>query len=377
LQRKYNHAKRIIAELKRHEQFLAVQLQERDHEYHEHLRLLRERVTQLERELATTQKFAGMPVQLPYSSGQAPVSKDFSPPELVKKPPVFPKQLSEEAEISEAEETSSVMDDEADVSLSLDAAVPFHELLDVSVSKQKAEVTARGSAMAARQRPSIESLKRAASQADDVRRSASGSSAVDSGVMDASSREETPESDGNGGQVSVGVGAVVVTTNQSSKVFQQQSTSPPSMPGRVPNLRPTAQDNPLLQEMRMRQQHQQQQQQQGRPQVFQSSPSSAVAPYVNVPPYGVAESQQQQQPAYMNVHQHHPAADTLADQLKRGLEERRRGSRDNGAPVAGVDRLLAANMEQAVRVANETGEYDLMHVIKDAMHCVPHKASIP
>ncbi len=87
LHRKYNHAKRIIAELKRHEQFLAVQLQERDHEYNSHLRLLRERVLQLESELATTQKFAGMPVRLPYEGGSLS-NGNLSPPELLKQPPV-------------------------------------------------------------------------------------------------------------------------------------------------------------------------------------------------------------------------------------------------------------------------------------------------
>jgi len=196
---------------------------------------------------------------------------------------------------------------------------------------------------------------------------------VDSGVADASgqsSREETPESDGSGS--SNHAGAVVVTTSVSSKVFQEQPLSPPAsmpMPGRVPNLRPSAQANPLMQEMRARQQQQQQQQTTTRAQNLQSPPASSVAPYVNIPAYGekmhsppaynvVVQQQQQQQ-------QQQPVlspADTLADQLKRGLEERRRNSKDNGVPtpVANVerrhDRVLAANMEQAVRVANETGK---------------------
>ena len=64
--RKYEHAKKVIHELQRHEQFLAVQLQERDYEYNSHLEILRDRVLQLENELATTQKYAGVPVKLPY-----------------------------------------------------------------------------------------------------------------------------------------------------------------------------------------------------------------------------------------------------------------------------------------------------------------------
>ena len=90
LKRKYDHAKRIIHELSRHEQLLAVQLRERDQEYNSHLRLLKQRVHQLEDELATTQKFAGIPVRLPYGQDQTSPLRDgqLSPPELLKQPPV-------------------------------------------------------------------------------------------------------------------------------------------------------------------------------------------------------------------------------------------------------------------------------------------------
>jgi hypothetical protein len=92
LQRKYQHAKKVIAELKRHEQLLAVQLLERDQEYNSHLRLLRERVRQLEEELATTQKYAGIPVRLPYDEVQQRAAGRadalLSPPEFLKQPPV-------------------------------------------------------------------------------------------------------------------------------------------------------------------------------------------------------------------------------------------------------------------------------------------------
>ena len=75
--------------MKRHEQFLAVQLRERDHEYTSHLRVLRERVLQLEQELATTQKYAGMPVRLPgFEDGGNVANGNLSPPELLKQPPV-------------------------------------------------------------------------------------------------------------------------------------------------------------------------------------------------------------------------------------------------------------------------------------------------
>lgn len=86
LQRKYNHAKKIISELKRHEHFLAGQLRERDQEYNSHLQALRERVILLERELATTQRVAGIPVRLPgYHGG---TDGTLSPPEILKQPPV-------------------------------------------------------------------------------------------------------------------------------------------------------------------------------------------------------------------------------------------------------------------------------------------------
>ena len=87
LQRKYEHAKRIIHELSRHEQLLSIQLRERDNEYNSHLRLLKSRVQQLEDELATTQKYAGIPVRLPYEDLQG-TNGDLSPPELLKQPPV-------------------------------------------------------------------------------------------------------------------------------------------------------------------------------------------------------------------------------------------------------------------------------------------------
>jgi hypothetical protein len=41
----------------------------------------------------------------------------------------------------------------------LDRAVPFHELLDVSVSKSKAELVHKGTLLATRQRPSTEALR--------------------------------------------------------------------------------------------------------------------------------------------------------------------------------------------------------------------------
>ena len=55
--------------------------------YHQNTILFfRERVLQLENELATTQKYAGIPVQLPYEKPL--LNGQLSPPELLKQPPV-------------------------------------------------------------------------------------------------------------------------------------------------------------------------------------------------------------------------------------------------------------------------------------------------
>ncbi len=199
LQRKYEQAKKIIHELKRHEQFLAVQLQERDHEYHSHLRLLKERVLQLEDELATTQKFAGIPVKLPYEKGAAYNGGQLSPPDLLKQPPVslyfylegeypylkkmnvhkgvsfkinhdffqiIPEDIVQRLSGGDISDT----DDSLDPSEMLDRAVPFHTLLDISANKSKAELAHKGT-MSLRSRPSSEALRSAV-----MRRSVSAAS---------------------------------------------------------------------------------------------------------------------------------------------------------------------------------------------------------
>ena len=56
--------------------------------------MLKQRVHQLEDELATTQKFAGIPVRLPYGDQENTAGSgsrrdgQLSPPELLKQPPV-------------------------------------------------------------------------------------------------------------------------------------------------------------------------------------------------------------------------------------------------------------------------------------------------
>ncbi len=360
LQRKYNHAKKIISELKRHEQFLAVQLRERDQEYNSHLQQLRERVLVLERELATTQRVAGIPVRLPGGL--------LSPPALLKQPPVIPRELSTDGEISEADD-SSVKED-------LDSAVPFHRLLDVTAGRAKAELAHKGSMMAMRSKPSSSDIvfkHSASSGADD--------SFVSGGFGDVSnnsssfSREEVMDSSENSGYCNV-PGNNSVSPHQAAPQQQQQQ-----LPNRqVPNLKPNAQANPLVQEMRIRQQQQQQQQQQH---MMQSQPADAS--YVNVPPVPAKSSpptsnQAVRQQPQLQQQQQYPAgavpmpgfgpspagspgsgSGTLADQLKNRLEERRR-SKEEVMDGSGVPDRLAADVEHAVRVANETGKTVRYHI---------------
>ncbi len=55
-----------------------------------------------------------------------------------------------------------------------------------------------------------------------------------------------------------------------------------------------------------------------------------------------------------------PAGTSLADQLKSRLEERRRSKEGESSTGACVPESIAADIEQAVKVANENGEFSLM-----------------
>lgn len=290
---------------------------------------------------------------------------------------IIPQDLSMDGEISEADDSSMRED--------LDSAVPFHQLLDVSANRSKGELAHRG-ALSQRNKPSPDALRTAI-----LKRSVSSSSAVDSaieggspggggeaGVLSSSvSREETPDSDSsgyNGGPASnTAPPAGMVPSSPGSSgngginVFQQQQQHPSmSLQHRtVPNLKPNAQANPLVQEMRMRQQHQQQ----------SGAPDNPIPSYVNLPPAPVAH-QHQQLPPGVPPHPHpkggvampgfgpSPAGSpgsssgpSLADQLKTRLEERRRSKEEiQGVPPGtGVPDRIVADVEQAVRAANDAG----------------------
>lgn len=315
MHRKYNHAKKIISELKRHEQFLAHQLQERDQEYNSHLRLLKDRVIQLEQELATTQKFAGMPVKLPLNSTSTPVksgSDDLSPPELLKQPPIIPDQVDMDGEISEAEDSS----------LSLDQSIPAHELLDVRACKNRAELAHKGG-MAQRNKPSPDALRTSI-----LRQSVESDEAVV--VRESSeSREETPDSDsgyngaGNNNKANAMFNELRMRHNNEAE-STYVNVSQPAAP--VPNRdqKPPHASRQVIASM-------------GSP----PYPKGGVAMFGPQSPLGSPNGAGNQ---------------SLADQLKSRLEERRRSKEGVEEGGAMVPESIAQDIEQAVKIANETGE---------------------
>ncbi|XP_050430414.1 uncharacterized protein LOC126839262 isoform X3 [Adelges cooleyi] len=165
LEKKYLKLKKILKEFQqreadlihREEYYLQV-LQEKDTEYNALVKALKDRVIQVEHELLETQRRAGFPVQLPQNTTSTSHYLSTLTP-LVKKAkssPVTPLLQQLGAELSESEdcfedEKVGTVERKLPVKEELDRAVPQHELLDVSLSKSKAELAARG--LATRQLP--------------------------------------------------------------------------------------------------------------------------------------------------------------------------------------------------------------------------------
>ncbi|CAI6343414.1 unnamed protein product [Macrosiphum euphorbiae] len=158
LEKKYTKLKKILKEfqqretdlLHREEYYLQV-LQEKDTEYNALVKALKDRVIQVEHELLDTQRRAGFPVGLPqnttstshYLTTLTPLAKK------TKVTPVLPLLQQLGADLSETEdcfddEKVATVERKLPVKEELDRAVPPHELLDVSLSKSKAELAARG-----------------------------------------------------------------------------------------------------------------------------------------------------------------------------------------------------------------------------------------
>merc|ERR1719397_1164669 len=149
--RKYDQAKRLIADLRQAESVLTEQLLTREEQYALHLVRLRERVVELEEELIGTQRSAGLPVRLPYDPELG--RKLLSPPELLKRQPFLP-VVRMPGELSDHEE-----EEVEEVSSSLDRAVPRTALLDCQGAKHRAELVHRSQGLATRHRPSGEGLR--------------------------------------------------------------------------------------------------------------------------------------------------------------------------------------------------------------------------
>ncbi|BET02951.1 SAM [Nesidiocoris tenuis] len=175
LEKKYVKTKRLVrefhqreTELLHREEFYLQMLQEKDTEYNALVKALKDRIIQVEEELLETQKRAGLPMHLPHSEG--PNIRLHTPPMLRRPTSVKPLLETLGTEISEAEDSPEEGEKTATVERKvcsnngsnggenggtnggavcgvkdeLDNAVPPHALLDVSVSRSKAELATRG-----------------------------------------------------------------------------------------------------------------------------------------------------------------------------------------------------------------------------------------
>ncbi|VVC31527.1 Hypothetical protein CINCED_3A001844 [Cinara cedri] len=192
LEKKYTKLKKILKEfqqreadlLHREEYYLQV-LQEKDTEYNALVKALKDRVIQVEHELLDTQRRAGFPVQLPQNTTSTSHYLTTLTP-LIKKTkvtPVFPLLQQLETELSETEdcfedEKVATVERKLPVKEELDRAVPPHELLDVSLSKSKAELAARG--LVTRQLPT------------NVLRKSLSNSSLDNNIEESNCTEDSP-----------------------------------------------------------------------------------------------------------------------------------------------------------------------------------------
>merc|ERR1719266_2484552 len=219
--KKYDQAKRLIADLRQAETVLTEQLLTREEQYALHLVRLRERVVELEEELIGTQRSAGLPVRLPYDPELG--RKLLSPPELLKRQPFLP-VVKMSGELSDHEEEEA-----EEVSSSLDRAVPRTALLDCQGAKHRAELVHRSQGLATRHRPSGEGLR-----AGVLRRDESSSS-----ITSQASSNIPPK---NSLGLTVNINRVTVSparetewkiSNGSSQLATTQGNSPQSKPTTV------------------------------------------------------------------------------------------------------------------------------------------------
>ncbi|XP_066987186.1 uncharacterized protein [Macrobrachium rosenbergii] len=172
LEKKYYKAKKIIKEYQgrerdflHREEYHITQLEEKDSHYNALVKALKDRVINLEEELKNAQKKAGLPVEVPSDLTVQPAYLDLqqSAQSALAKPPRKPSLCTFDPEISDTEtsdngasegDKANTVERKLPVKEELDEAVPPHELLDVSASRAKGELAARGG-LANRHLPSL------------------------------------------------------------------------------------------------------------------------------------------------------------------------------------------------------------------------------
>ncbi|XP_066987200.1 uncharacterized protein [Macrobrachium rosenbergii] len=173
LEKKYYKAKKIIKEYQgrerdflHREEYHITQLEEKDSHYNALVKALKDRVINLEEELKNAQKKAGLPVEVPSDLTVQPAYLDLqqsAQSALAKQPPRKPSLCTFDPEISDTEtsdngasegDKANTVERKLPVKEELDEAVPPHELLDVSASRAKGELAARGG-LANRHLPSL------------------------------------------------------------------------------------------------------------------------------------------------------------------------------------------------------------------------------
>ncbi|XP_068231055.1 LOW QUALITY PROTEIN: uncharacterized protein [Palaemon carinicauda] len=173
LEKKYYKAKKIIKEYQsrerdflHREEYHITQLEDKDSHYNALVKALKDRVINLEEELKNAQKKAGLPVEVPTDISVQPAYLDLqqsAQSALAKQPPRKPSLSTFDPEISDTEtsdngasegDKANTVERKLPVKEELDEAVPPHELLDVSASRAKGELAARGG-LANRHLPSL------------------------------------------------------------------------------------------------------------------------------------------------------------------------------------------------------------------------------
>ncbi|CAH2004152.1 unnamed protein product [Acanthoscelides obtectus] len=164
LEKKYSRAKHLVREFQQREldmlhreDFYQQLLQEKDIEYNQLVKNLKDRIIALEQELLDTQRKAGFPMALPYDN----INLKQLTPQMTRRQPPKPLYQTLEPDFSDTEASDASPDEDKTATVErklpikeeFDRAVPPHELLDISASKSKAELANRG-ALANRQLPS-------------------------------------------------------------------------------------------------------------------------------------------------------------------------------------------------------------------------------